>query len=585
MRPGVQFVGEDGLMTHVFNEPTTFARDHLRGFALLHSDLLMQVPGGVVRADRPAEPSVAVVTGGGSGHYPAFCGWVGPGMADAAAVGDVFASPSAEQIVSVCRAADNGRGVLVTYGNYAGDVLNFTEAQHRLEAEGIAVRNLPITDDVTSGPPSARHLRRGTCGDLVVVKVAGAAAAAGYDLEAVGRVAERANARTFSFGIAFGGCTLPGAARPLFEVQTGIMGVGMGVHGEPGISEEPIPSAAELARLLVERLLTERPVDAGPRVIVLLNGLGATKYEELFLLWGEVHDRLVGAGLEIVEPAVDELMTSLNMAGLSLTLCWPDAELEELWMAPGTSAGFSRGSIATRGAKREVKTAGGPGELRRSTSSGGRAQAGMLAGVADAVLEALRAAQDELGALDAVAGDGDHGLGMVRGADAAASAAHRAADAGAGPATTLREAGAAWAARGGGTAGALWGAALSAAADSLDDDRPVIEADVVVAVTAARDALVRVGGAELGDKTMLDALTPFVETLASRLGTDGLAGAWKVASRAAADAAAATASLQARRGRARPHGARSLGHPDPGATSLALVVTTIGARAGEAEGH
>lgn len=329
-------------MTSVLNSPTDFARQHLRGFALLHAELLRPVHGGVVREDRPPVPSAAVVTGGGTGHFPAFCGWVGPGLADGAAVGDVFASPSADQIVSVCRAADNGGGVLLAYGNYAGHELNFTEAQGRLEAAGVRVRNLPITDDVTSAPAARRDQRRGTAGDLVVIKVAGAAAAAGYDLERVASLAARANARTFSFGIAFAGCTLPGSDHPLFSLPPGHMGVGMGVHGEPGVGEQSVAPATELAALLVERLLEERPADADGRVVALLNGLGSTGFEELFLLWGEVHDRLVAAGLTIVAPEVDELVTSLDMEGISLTLCWLDDELQALWTSPCRSAAFTR---------------------------------------------------------------------------------------------------------------------------------------------------------------------------------------------------------------------------------------------------
>ncbi|QZN86434.1 dihydroxyacetone kinase family protein [Cellulomonas sp. C5510] len=567
-------------MTRVLNDPTTFARDHLRGFAHLHADLLTAVPGGVVRADAPPAATVAVVTGGGSGHYPAFCGWVGPGLADGAVVGDVFASPSAEQVVRVARAADTGGGVLLVYGNYAGDVLNFTEALDRLAAEGVAVRQLAVTDDVTSAGPDERERRRGTAGDLVVLKVAGAAAAAGHDLDRVTALAERANARTASFGIAFSGCTLPGADAPLFDLPDGLMGVGMGVHGEPGIAEQPVARAADLARLLVDRLLAERPADASDRVAVLLNGLGATKYEELFLLWGEVAALLEAAGLTLVAPEVGELITSLDMAGLSLTVCWLDAELEELWRAPATSPAFRRGAVHAGPARRTA--AATPAPVAETAPVTPRAPevvavSRLVAGAAGDVRDALAAAEQHLGDLDAVAGDGDHGRGMSRGASAAHEAAARAAALGAGPATVLQEAGAAWADRSGGTSGALWGAALRAAAGALPDDAVPDASAVVAAVTAARDALVRTGGAAVGDKTMLDAIEPFVTVLAEGV-ADGapVREAWTRAAREAQTAAEATAQLTPLRGRARPLAARSLGHPDPGAVSAALVLTTLG---------
>lgn len=567
-------------MTSVLNSPTDFARQHLRGFALLHAELLRPVHGGVVRADRPPAPSVAVVTGGGTGHYPAFCGWVGPGMADGAAVGDVFASPSADQIVSVCRAADNGGGVLLAYGNYAGDDLNFTEARGRLERAGVRVQTLSITDDVTSAPATRRDQRRGTAGDLVVIKAAGAAAAAGHDLDRVASLAARANARTFSFGIAFAGCTLPGSDHPLFSLPPGHMGVGMGVHGEPGVGEQSIAPAAELAVLLVERLLEERPMDADGRVVALLNGLGSTGLEELFLLWGEVHDRLVAAGLTIVAPEVDELVTSLDMEGVSLTVCWLDDELQALWTAPCRSAAFTRNGHVPLGSRRSLpdeEAVDRPPTFVRGAGDSAR-QAAVAAALARRVANDLQDAQEVLGVLDSVAGDGDHGLGMVRGAEAAALATKAAADQGAGLADTLTTAGIAWSAASGGTSGALWGAALRAAGARLTDDRAATSAELVAAVRAARDEIVRTGGAVPGDKTMIDALSPFVDALESRSpGADGdLRAAWDAAARTATRAAEATADLVARRGRARPLAARSLGHPDPGAVSLALVLRTLG---------
>ncbi len=578
-------------MTTVLNSPTSFAEQALRGFTLAHQDLVLAVPGGVVRADCPPAPSVAVVTGGGSGHYPAFCGWVGSGLADGAAVGDVFASPAAEQICTVARAADNGGGVLLVYGNYAGDVLNFTQAQHRLEAGGLHVRNLPVTDDITSAPASERRRRRGTAGDLVVLKVAGGAAAAGGYLDAVTELAARANDRTFSFGIAFAGCTLPGADRPLFELPAGRMGVGMGVHGEPGISETPVATAAELAQTLVSGLLAERPAGAGHRVLALLNGLGSTGHEELHVLWGEVYDRLVAAGLELVEPEVDELITSLDMAGLSLTLCWLDEELETAWRAPCRTAAFSRGSAHAGGPRREVAVTRGadpadPADLADladraaagGSSPGSAAQAVIAAGLADAVLAALVEAETDLGSLDSFAGDGDHGLGMVRGARAAARRAAAAAAAGWGLPDTLVAAGDAWAAAGGGTSGALWGAAIRACGLALPRTGAADATALVDALAAARDEIVRIGGASVGDKTMLDALDPFVRTLAvewSGLPAPSRPG-WEHAVQAAQRGADATSAVVARRGRARPLGERSLGHPDPGAVSTTLVLRALG---------
>jgi dihydroxyacetone kinase len=271
-------------MTFVGNDPERFASQALSGFASAYTRYVRLAPGGVLRIKPAPVGKVAVVIGGGSGHYPAFAGYVGPGLADAAVAGDIFASPSTRTVARIARLAHHGGGVLLGFGNYAGDVLNFGAAARRLIAEGIDARILPVTDDVASAPVETPALRRGVAGDIVVFKIAGAAAEAGMNLDEVESLARLANQRTVSFGVAFRGCTLPGAREPLFVVPDRQMAIGLGIHGEPGVAEEPIVAASELARILVERLVRERPGDASGRVAVMLNGLGATKYEELFVL-------------------------------------------------------------------------------------------------------------------------------------------------------------------------------------------------------------------------------------------------------------------------------------------------------------
>ena len=246
-------------MTRLFNDPADFADQATEGFVAANGRWVRRVHGGVARATTSPDGTVAVVIGGGSGHYPAFGGLVGPGLAAGAALGNLFASPSAQQVAGVARAADHGGGVLLSYGNYAGDVLNFDAAARTLEHEGIPVRTVRVTDDVVSAPADRQHERRGIAGDLCVFKVAGAAAEQGRDLDAVTAVAERANERTRSFGVAFSGCSLPGADEPLFTVPEGRMAIGMGIHGERGIDETDVPSADGLADLLVSRLAGRAP--------------------------------------------------------------------------------------------------------------------------------------------------------------------------------------------------------------------------------------------------------------------------------------------------------------------------------------
>ena len=565
-------------MTCIHDDPEVFATTAMAGFSSIYARNVRAVTGGVVRSTATPEGKVAIVVGGGSGHYPAFAGFVGPGFADAAVAGDVFASPSAHSVAHVSRLAHRGGGILLGFGNYAGDVMNFGLAAERLMSEGIEVRILPVTDDVASGPAEQPKLRRGVAGDLVVFKIAGAAAEAGLDIDEVERVAISANASTITFGVAFTGCTLPGATQPLFTVPAQRMGIGLGIHGEPGISEDDILSAKKLAALLVDRLLSEKPATASGRVAVVLNGLGCTKYEELFVLWVSVEAALKKAGLTLVQPEVGEFVTSLDMAGCSLTLTWLDAELEKFWCAPADTPVLRRGAIiATEPAPALCEEQEGPvvfGVASAASRANGKCIAGLIANIA----KALRDAEEELGNIDALAGDGDHGMGMTRGSAAAAEAAEKAVAAGAGAASALAMAGDAWADRAGGTSGALWGLALRTWSSALSDEAEITPDAVARGARAGLDAVMRLGRAKVGDKTLVDSFDPFVSALNNAVGKgQPLAAAWNEAARAATAAADATAQLAPKIGRARSHTARSLGHPDAGAISLALCARIVAA--------
>jgi dihydroxyacetone kinase len=472
--------------------------------------------------------------------------------------------------------------VLLAYGNYAGDVLHFGQAQERLRAEGIDVRTVLVTDDIASAAKGQEARRRGIAGDFVVFKVAGAAAEQGLGIDEVERLAIKANARTRTLGVGLAGCTLPGSTSPLFEVPSGVMSVGLGIHGEPGIEDQPLPTSEDLATTLVDRLLDDLPegVDTAdrPRAAVIVNGLGVVKYEELFVLFRDVATHLEARGVTIVDPEVGELVTSLDMAGVSVTLAWLDDELEALWSAPASSPAYRKGAIAapvddgipdvgsweiaTRGAEdvsTEVATAGP-----------------FVVESLDVTLAAIRDAEDELGRIDAVAGDGDHGSGMVRGLEAALSAARDSVDKSPSASTALVAGGRAWAERAGGTSGALWGAGLDALAETLRGSDTVDAGSVAAAVTAALDAVVRLGGAQVGDKTLVDVLAPVSRALTAAAGRgETLDAALNHAARVAHDAAEATSELEPRLGRARPLAAKSIGHPDAGAVSLALILRTL----------
>src|SRR5258705_696364 len=527
-------------MTKLFNDPARFTEDMLAGFLDANARYVAGVPGGVVRAHKTAPSKVAVVVGGGSGHYPAFCGVVGPGFADGAVVGNIFTSPSADEAASVARAAHGDAGVLLTTGNYAGDVMNFNLAVTQLRSEGIDAHYFAVTDDIASAPKGEESKRRGIAGDFTVFKCASAAAEDGLDLAGVIRVAAAANAATRTLGVAFDGCTMPGADEPLFTVPDGQMAVGLGIHGEPGVADEPMPSADDLATALVEGVLGDRPDTDSQRIAVILNGLGRTKYEELFVGWGTVSRLLRERGYVVVEPEVGELVTSLDMAGCSLTVMWLDDELEKYWTAPADTPAYRKGASSVAAPSGEIRVDPAAEAVADALPVGeladddGRAGGQVVAKALDAMAEMLADAEEELGRIDAVAGDGDHGRGMVKGSSAARDAAAKAVQDGAGQGSVLTAAGKEWAAKAGGTSGVLWGAMLSALGARLGDTGRPDSAAVGAGMRDGYDALVRLGGAAPGDKTMLDALLPFVDELQRR----GAAGEpWQQAWRAAAEAA------------------------------------------------
>lgn len=568
-------------MTKLFNDPARFTEDMLIGFLDANSTYVTGVPGGVVRANQTPPGKVAVVIGGGSGHYPAFCGTVGPGFADGAVVGNIFTSPSAEDAASVARAAHGDAGVLLTTGNYAGDVMNFGLAVTQLRGEGIDAHYFAVTDDIASAPAGEEAKRRGIAGDFTVFKCASAAAEDGLDIAGVIRVAEASNAATRTLGVAFDGCTLPGADSPLFTVPDKQMGVGLGIHGEPGVRDEPMPSAADLAVTLVDGVLDDQPKTDSRRIAVILNGLGRTKYEELFVVWGTASRLLRERGYEVVEPEVGELVTSLDMAGCSLTVMWLDDELEKYWTAPADSPAYRKGVAAQSGSgERRSDAAADAAAPEQDVSAladdDGRSGGRFVVKALDAVAGMLAGVEDELGRIDAVAGDGDHGRGMVKGSSAARAAGSAAAKGGAGQGSVLAAAGREWAAKAGGTSGVLWGALLTAVGGRVGDTGRPDSETVAAAMRDGYDALIQLGGASPGDKTMLDAMLPFVEELQRRV-ADGESWqtSWRAAAEKATDAARATAEMRPKVGRARPLAERSVGTPDAGATSLAMIAHTV----------
>jgi dihydroxyacetone kinase-like protein len=329
----------------LINDPAQFVDEMLEGLLLAHPDQLRAATEdkrALVRADSPKQGRVGIVTGGGSGHLPTFLGYVGEGLCSGVAVGNVFSSPSAEQVLEATKASDGGAGVLYLYGNYGGDVLNFDLAADMAELEDIETRTVLVTDDVASQPKERAADRRGVAGLFFAYKCAGAAAERGDDLAGVAAAAQAAVDATRTMGIGLSPTILPTVGKPTFELDEGEMEVGIGIHGEPGIHRGPLETADAVTDRLLEPIVADLELSRGERVAVLVNGLGATPLEELYVIYRRVHARLAELGVEIERRYVGEYATSLEMAGASVSVMRLDDSTSELLAAPARSPFFEQ---------------------------------------------------------------------------------------------------------------------------------------------------------------------------------------------------------------------------------------------------
>ncbi|MCA0253480.1 MAG: dihydroxyacetone kinase subunit DhaK [Actinobacteria bacterium] len=333
-------------MRKIINAPESFVDEFVEGILLAHPDLV-KTPGEdlrvLVRADAPRPGQVGIVTGGGSGHLPLFKGYVGQGLCSGVAIGNVFSSPSSEQIFEATKAVDGGAGVLYLYGNYGGDVFNFDLAADLADLEGITTKTVLGRDDVASQPNERKLDRRGVAGIVFAYKAAGAAAERGDSLDEVAAVAEDVIEHTATMGVGLAPTILPTTGQPSFELPDGEIEIGIGIHGEPGIQRGALRTADEIAEQIVTALVADLGLSAGARVAVLVNGLGATPLEELYVLYRKTHQLLAGLGIEVAKPYIGEYATSLEMAGASISLLELNDERLALLQAPARSPFFQEG--------------------------------------------------------------------------------------------------------------------------------------------------------------------------------------------------------------------------------------------------
>nr|WP_319486676.1 dihydroxyacetone kinase subunit DhaL [uncultured Cohaesibacter sp.] len=590
----------------LINAPETVIQDMVGGMLAAHRDLLepVGVSGRVIRAkDGPRKGKVGIVIGGGSGHEPAFVGYVGRGLADATAIGNVFSCPPPDPIIEAARSVEGGEGVLFLFGNYDSDAMNFEMAAEQLTLEGIPVAAVPVTDDVASAPPERRNERRGVAGDFFVFKIVGAAADQMKPLEEVERIALKANHNTATMGVALNSCSLPQTRKPNFEIGENEMEIGMGLHGEPGIRRLTLDTANGVTDLLMDYIQQELRLQPGDRVGVLVNGLGSTTQMELYILFNRLQQCLDALGVSTHRSFVGEFATSLDMGGASISLLKLDDELAELLDHPCKAAGLSVGSppqpisledslpLVARAPKIAAsgKTDGEPQEDAQANGDTQADQASeetpaeiataitgnILVNMFRAAAIAIEDRADWLSELDGVIGDGGHGITMGLGWKAVRQALRDY------PADQDIDAIFCFIAEVflnavGSTPGPLYASALRNAA-KVSSGLKQLDAEATVRfLEAAMEGIRARGKANPGDKTMLDAWWPAAKAARAALenGAD-ITDCLRAAAKGAEKGMKQTASIAARYGRSSKMGERSLGHIDPGAASSFVVIDAL----------
>lgn len=332
-------------MKKIMNEPVRFVDEMLQGILLSHPSQLTHVGDDgrcIVIKNKKIKNKVGIATGGGSGHLPLFLGYVGDGMLDGCAVGGVFQSPSADQMLAVTKAIHEGAGVLYIYGNYGGDIMNFDMAAEMADMEGIKVEQVVAGEDIASAPKGEEHKRRGVAGIFFVFKTAGAMASESASLSEVKRIAEKTCSLVRTMGVALTPCIVPEAGKASFSLGENEMEIGMGIHGEPGIQRGPLQKADDIVLQITHRLLADLPFEKGDEVSILLNGLGATPKEELYIMARKLNEILLDKGIRVFNVYVGEFATSMEMAGASISLLKLDDELKHLLSKPANTPFFTQ---------------------------------------------------------------------------------------------------------------------------------------------------------------------------------------------------------------------------------------------------
>lgn len=575
----------------LLNDPLSAADELLEGLVEAYNGQCYKVGArSIVKNDIP-DGKVSLLVGGGAGHEPIYHAMVGTNMADGAACGDIFAAPAPNIVQEATTAIDRGNGVLYLYGNYAGDVMNFDVGAEMSEAADVDVQTVLIADDVASAPPERKKDRRGVAGLVPIVKIAGAASQTAETLEDLAAVTEKASLQTRSIGAAMAPGSIPATGKPTFELEPGMVGLGMGIHGEAGVGEIPLPSADELTVKMLDLLIEDYEKDtdvealkSGDEIVFFINSLGATTMMECLVCMRKAAEYFEERGIEIFDVLMGPYVTCQEMAGISFSITRVDEELKQLWSMPCQSFCYSKMEGPIKGGSATVSKSANNSKavtkkskqvaqkaLNLSKSSAGLTleqtkQMSLL------VAEKIIAAEPILSQADRDLGDGDHGLGMARGFTALTKELSE------NPHDNLRDlyqaAGNALLTTMGGASGVVFGSLFLAGGKTMHGAEFFGSHELSHLLSQSLKDVMSRGGAKPGDKTMIDALHPAAEAAKANIDKP-LSESIKAVAAAAEEGKEASKAMIATMGRAKTLGEKTIGLPDAGAISVTIILNTM----------
>ena len=576
-------------MKKIINRPETVVTEMCRGLVLTNPDLEFVKKYKVIRKKNLDKNKVSLISGGGSGHEPAHAGFVGKGMLDAAVCGDVFASPSQIQVYQAIKETAGDKGTLLIIKNYSGDMMNFKNATHLAEEDGIQVDYVKVDDDIAVKDSLYTVGRRGVAGTVLVHKIAGAAAEKGGSLKEVKAAAENAISNVRSIGFALSSCTVPAKGTPTFELKENEMEYGVGIHGEPGIQRENIPSADELAKRMTDALTEELNVTQGEEVTVLVNGFGSTPLQELYLFNYAVAKVLHEKNIRIYRSFAGNYMTSIDMLGASLTFMKMNAELKELLDQESEAPAFSvKGHVPEIVLEEEIRECKEEDLTEESYKACAEVRNEKITlenivYMVETMSHCIIKNEIPFCELDSHAGDGDFGMSVAKGfrqlkKEWKELTKEHTSSIG----EFLQACSMVIMEHCGGASGPIWGSAFRAAGKKADGKTELTIFEFADMMQEAVTGIQKTGeysfgrGAVVGDKTLIDALVPCADTwTACADKKETFEHAFTQAAQAAVQGAKDTEAIAARMGRAGTVGDRSIGYPDAGAYALGVIFTDL----------